>query len=1628
MVNYFVSDWLSSYDDNGRKKLQTAHYEMRRAEDFFGKRKKFTHKRVATKTRVTRKRFRDVCDHQLELLNEAEGLDPHFGLESIPTATFALDALARFSGVDIPSVALREIEGMILLLTNLSQQETPLGVISSILLYLQGRTTKALFTHVKDFIEDLLIVEQNDGIPEWLVCLRNIRENWMLCRHNRAFKQISKLIGLLCIMGLCEASDLTFSVKQFKVFEPDLLDKHTNAFDLIDAMFETVMFFTEGIYMCFKTGSIKPLLVNDRTAMELDAEFTEVSMLWEYVKNGNLKKFKDMEDADFEKRLNSLCTSLKSVAMTLKGLDKRLVEQKYMKIVVIQSEYVAKKISSGLRHAPFGLEFFGRSSQGKTQCADQVISALQVSQGMSSSKETRCAYNPGDKHMSNWTTDKTVIIFDDVANEKGDFVERPPTRAIIDVINNQMYYAPKAELDAKGKCFVEPWIAIVTTNKKDMDASTYSHCPYSVQRRVYCITIAAKEQFQKLVNGKYCGVDDEKVDAFYTDEKGNEIPHNFDDIWDITVEVAVEPEKLTTVAKYSPVTWRDTELVNIKMDTLVNWACEAFDKHRKHQFRLLERARKREHDLKRCISSGCVFIAGTCPDHDVIDLCQPCEVVHEPHFGIESATSAVKVFTETKARMLPDPDAVRKKLDDKASQLLYDTLSEYTQSWEWIQLVPNPALNDPKNREIIQWWYNDRIEQDALSASRKLWFDAFWISLMSWLLFGKFGIPIFIIAVLKSIWCQQFIVEKVEDELMEELNEHNVNIHPLLKKYRDGYAHTICKAFIAIGAVYGLATAYRAYRSSREVQGSLEPKTQEDIDQRDAEKDVYTQVVVRDLPIAEKSKTATLSELETVVEKNLVYGSIHLNDGEAARVNGLFLSSNVILIPHHYFSQYGDTLNCTFRKRNPETSGGKFATRLSIKASYHVPDSDLRLCYSSTGGSFKNLVDYFPTAEMPSVPFSLTWRGKDGVIVRGHGTTSPGKATTYTTFKGGHYESLSMNTFGGLCGAPLISQTKGVAIIGVHLGGTAGTPKGCYGSLIQSEINDAFAALRKIPGVALTGGAGDFRNVVYDVQVTLPDPLHPKSPLNYLPENSQIEYYGSVVGRHSTKSDVRVSCISEYVLDVCNVPNIYCAPKMNPEWFGWQTCLANLAVPALPFDHEVLILAVEDYKEPLIELVQSDLWNGTRPLTDKENLCGIAGKRFVDAIKLGTSGGIGLRGKKRDHVLDLEPIEGFPNNRELEQQVMDEIRYAENEYRAGRRYYPIAKACKKDEILTKDKCRIFYGNALSLTWLIRKWYLPIMRILQMNPLISECAVGINAHSEEWDQFHHHARKFGEDRLLGGDYGKYDQKLPAQLIIAAMKILIDLAAQLPGYTTDDLRIMEAMIGDVVYSYIAFNGDLVGLTEGTHISGNSLTVIINGICGSLNLRCAFYTFNPTPSFEERKVFREWVALMTYGDDNIGSVRTGCDNFNIKTVSEFLGEFGQTYTMPDKESELTPYLKPDEFEFLKRKSVYHPDLECHVGALLDKSIYKSLHMVMRTKKNPLTMEQACAQNIDTALFEWFNHGEEKYETQRALMTKVAERAGIRHMCRRLDSTYQDGVQNWLDNYKPHLGEGAPSFKSDG
>lgn len=1549
-----------------------------------------------------------------------------------------MDALAKFAGVDLPDVLCRELEGIVILLVNLSQQTTVLGVTSAIMLHTRSYFSSSVTKIVSDFISELFKsdnLETQSGVeiltPHWLECLRNVKLNWQLCKSNKAFHQLSKLLGLLVTLGLCKVTDLEFNIGRFNIFTPSLNEKHSSAHDLADAMFETVTYFAEAMYMCFKTGSIKPLLINDHSALELDEEYARIMSWWDLVKCGNLKRMMKVSDQEFERRLNELTSKLRNLLPSLKGLDKKLVSDKFMRCLAMQNDFITMKISSGVRRSPFAFQLFGESSQGKTTCGDQLVDALLISAGLPTEKQFRAAFNAGDKYMSNWTSDKLVLIFDDCSNEKSTFVERPPTRAILDVCNNQMYYANKAELAAKGKCFVEPWIVVATTNKKDLDAPLYSNCPYSIQRRLISITVKVKPHFQKTLGDNVnCGIDATKVREYYTNDEGVYEPPAFDDIWLLTVEEAVKPEKLTSVAKYEVV----DNMFEVSMKELINWMIDRFQEHNVNQEALLEGLKRRETKMSVCPRKDCRYLHGACPEHydenyahrcgykramDMKDCTETYEYKESApvtrQFGKETVKSLYKLKDKAYDHFVPNMKIFGDKVDKVASEVLYKQGTTFLKKWDWVKLVPASFFEMPYARDCMRFFYKERIEADASTAMWNITVAAI-LALLFILYFGysvslHYAFPLIYIDFALAYHAYSKVRNDTEDRLFEVLKERNLIIHPIVKRYRDDSAKYICSACFGIAALYGIARAYRAWKNY-ESQGSLEPKTHEDIRVRDMEKNVWTDVVKRDLPISRVSKCVVSDVLEKQVSKNLVYGSIHLEDGTTGMVNGLFLDSNVLLLPDHYFEEFGDTLSCTFRKENPDQCGGKFAAIISKSASIKVPDKDMRLCYCTTGGSFLNLTKHFPIGKMPSAPFRLLYRVKSGGITVAKGYTEPKTVTTIETFEGGEYRNLNMNTFKGMCGAVLVGETKGSVVLGIHLGGVSGTPRGCYGSLLQNEITTAVTALKKIEGVIKSGSSGKFEPQVLGKEILINDPLHIKSPLRYMPHNSQVEYYGSCVGKSTQKSDVRVTPISEHIIDVCDIPNIYRGPKMSPDWFGWQNCLEGLSVPAIPYPHELLELAVKDFKEPLIEIYQSELWNDTRPLTDGENMCGIPGKKFVDGIKLNTAIGFPLTGKKIKYITECAEGEENTLNRAFTKDVMDEITRCEDCYKAGERAYPIAKACKKDEILAKDKCRIFYGNAIALTYLVRKYYLPVLRVIQMNPLVSECAVGINCHGPEWEEFYQHATKHGMDRLFGGDYGKYDQKIPSQLIFAALRIMIDFAREC-DYTEEDLSVMEAMTGDIVFAYIAFNGDLIGLTEGTHISGNSLTVAINGICGSLNLRCYYYSQYETTSFGERRKFRDYVSAMTYGDDNIGSVHKDEHKFTIKGISEFLANYGQIYTMPDKESELLDFLPAEQFEFLKRISVYHPELGHHVGALLDKSIFKSLHCFMRPKGCVNTEEEACAINIDGAVREWFNHGKEVYDLRLAQMKEVAARAGIDHITAELDMTYKMRVDNWKNRY---------------
>jgi hypothetical protein len=1540
-----------------------------------------------------------VDDYTLRCIEDV--VSSQSGFENVFSYSKIFKELSDKADVYLPENIVREGEGLFALFFSLREVQSIEQFLAIVFLYVREHyRDKAVTTIVCEYIEELFNKGKDlaDGPqsgsehPKWLQLMRNTQQNWLLLKNNKIFSQLSKLLGVLVTMGLCDASCLKFSIAGYKLFDDKVLEKHYAATDMVDAVFGTITYFAEGAYQCFKTGSLKPLLINDASAVEMDEEYNTMIQWWDLVRGGNLEKLTQVTESEFDRRLENLTSQLKNVSLSLKGLDKKLVNDKISRLLLIKNDYITMKISGGIREAPFAIELFGESSQGKTTFGDMLIDALLTSANMPISKEYRAALNAGDKYMSTWTSDKLVALIDDAANEKATFVEKPPTRLIIDICNNQRYYAPKAELADKGRCFVEPKLVVVTTNKKCLDAGTYSNCPYSIQRRMdVVITVAAKKQFQRLdKDGVSCGIDSQKVSDFYTVD-GIYTPPVVDDIWELTVERAVKPQKLTETAHYQCCEYRGKKLEKVSSTTVMQYLIELFKRHRTNQSHMIATQLARAGQMVKCEHENCPHLKGYCPDHTDMS----------PHFGFKLALAAERIKQKAYRQLGGDISSSLLSAEVAATALLYTFSTKFFDRWDWMRLVPLPAIENEYGRMFFVWWNKDKLEQSFNAQTR----GHFMLSLIA-LVFLPWWLGVFVMNL--CICRQAYLVESIEDALFSELTERSSNLPLIVQKKRDENAKNLFYACAALGALYTLISVYRQYRKINDSQGNLTPSSNLEIDERDKEVSPWTGVHLSELPITPASKCVTDEQLQSRVKKNLLYGSLKTDDGNLM-VNGLFLKPNVVMIPNHYFS-VKDDFEVTFNKDSPDKSGQKFRTRISIDSSVQIPGTDMRLCYSPNGGSFADITKHFPVDHMPDFPFTMLWRSKEGNFVQGNGTTTACETTnTVAVFRGGNYTKLSLDTFKGLCGAVLITETKGSVIGGLHLGGIAGTKKGCYGSFTQAQLKAGIDSLKLIEGVLLTGSGGNFKEEILGVKIMTNQPLHAKSSLNYMPHDSQVEYYGSCVGMSSYKSDVKVSLISENIEKVCDVPNKWGAPKFNPDWFGWQKCLSVVSKPAKPYPHALIEMAVTDYKKDLIEVMETvPAWKEMKPLSEKQTLCGALGKRFIDAINLSTSIGFPLGGAKRKHVVELPPEEMFPNNREFTPEIKEEIERCRELYKSGNRAYAIAKACKKDEILPddKEKCRIFYGNAIALTFLVRQYFLPIIRFIQMNPLVAECAVGINSLSPEWQQLHDFMIMFGIMQIFAGDYSKYDQRMTAQLIAAALRILIDLA-KLCNYSEEDITVMEAMAGDLVFPFIAFNGDLIGLIEGTHISGNSLTVILNSIGGSLNQRCFFFTLYP------KKNFRKNVAMGNYGDDNKGSVNKSCPKFNIKAFSQFLEEYGQSYTMPDKESELVPYMNEKDADFLKRSSIYHPALGQHVGALCEDSIFKSLHNYVRSKGSPITEKQACAQNIDTALREWCCHGPDVHERRRQDMRNVANLSNVAHMCNMLDVTYPEFVAKWHEDY---------------
>jgi len=630
----------------------------------------------------------------------------------------------------------------------------------------------------------------------------------------------------------------------------------------------------------------------------------------------------------------------------------------------------------------------------------------------------------------------------------------------------------------------------------------------------------------------------------------------------------------------------------------------------------------------------------------------------------------------------------------------------------------------------------------------------------------------------------------------------------------------------------------------------------------------------------------------------------------------------------------------------------------------------------------------------------------------------PRVITSNTISTRGYAYKTEYPTFFGQCMSVLVSEDMTPRILGFHFAGNTGTNMGGACSITQEEILNAISLIKERYGVCLSVNTGTLKLEEQGgcPNVNLLNVIHEKSPLNFLDDNATVVAYGAHDGcRRKFTSRVVKTIISPLVEEVMGVECKHGPPSEMNSWKPWQADLNNMT-HVKSISPTLLMCAARDFETKIFEGLPNSTWKKVHPISNESNLAGADGVYGIDSINMKSSMGHPWN-KPKTHYLTRSniPLPGISQPINCPKWVWDEVTKAEQAFLRGERYYMIFRANLKDEPtkLTKKKVRVFCGAPLPGLLLVRKYFLPLAKVIMENSELFECAVGINAHGPDWTKFTKHVTKYGRKRMVAGDYKDYDSTMPASVTLAAFQILINMAKK-AGYNDDQIKIMQGIATEICYPIYEYNGEFLQIF-GSNPSGHPLTVFINSFANSLYIRCAYYYIYP---YDENDPFDWHVALMCYGDDNIMSVSEDRPNFNHTTIADAMAAYNITYTMAQKDQESIPYIDLSECTFLKRNMVWSAEFQQYLGPIEEASLYKTLHCVLESKI--LTPQEHAVEGIKCVLDEYFLFGEDVYNDRVEKLTEICRRAQLLHHFEGELPTYEDQKESYIERYLS-TGEGC-------
>lgn len=1468
-------------------------------------------------------------------------------------------------------------ENLLLLFMNLKDCNSWTAAFAAITMYIKLHCKdQALATQVLDFIkidcfddlkfwnseEDSIVKYDSQSEEEppqptlWNTDMNPFQmvfSSWESLKNSPLRNKILGLISTALAVGmLSETRDLAPTINGLTLFRIHAAKGQTTMVDLMGTIISTMKFFVEKGYKCFEVGSLEPFLYDEDTAFEFQESLTRITSNFEYVKVGTYKDTNEAcpwaDEKDFERDLLKVIDNCKSIRKSATPRDRVLMDRHYETLNKVHTAFELLRTTGGLREAPFSFCIFGASGIGKSTIVNNLITySLQKIMWERGIKDYEVDPNAicTLNEMDKYHSDYKSHIQAVLLDDFANAkADVTQVNPSVNVINFINNVARTAIMaEADLKGKIQIRPQVVAATTNVKDLDARTYSNEPVSiLRRFQLHIEARVKPEYLKDAEAAFIDGKQLALDAAD--GNLCP----DAWEFDVYEWFSGANVRACSK--PIMYRDPEETDPTAPKKqansigMETLLQIFDEYIRDHVKIQKSVVK---------SSKDIFKQKLCPHGKMAAYCKHC--------GEYKSQSA---------------------FFDK----LYEEYTMNTSYLRWENYLPSRVFDNFKV-QIASCVLNSR----ALIAS--------YFSVSSFIFtINSIAAPQFI-----SMFCAVYGMSALlamkarKDYVVRRLTESREMLPRVVRNIRDMDARRGKQLFIFFSAVIALYVLYtnfiKAVPTKMVQQGNQFSVHME-------KENPWLSAVAEPVPLP-LDETTNNEKLSNKVRKN----QVHLTIGREM-VNGLFVCSNVLLVPKHAVPSDKTFIVKAVYSRG-FVSGTNFEKPVHREDVYPIPNCDLSLIYVSCGGDRPSLVRHFPLTPMKAVtPTTSIYNSGEELIEGKHRIYAYDQIDTGRANFRGAKVRYDTNTFDGQCGTTHLSTTTCASIVGFHAAGIANTPEGALTSTTVDQLEKGIKHLCDRSHILQPLGEGEMITQSYGIDFTPSEHIANKSPLNYQ-ETAQIEVYGTLPNSSvRPKSSVVKSPISDVVEEVTGVSNKHgppanCRKKENggiPSWEPYQKYVTGVGNAYQEFPSDVMQWAMDDYKKGFDDLFASDfgkdLLSRVKVLDDVEATSGIDGMKFVDAMKPATSMGYPVN-KSKVNYMEIFPGEykEITLPRIMDEETLRLAARARTCWLNNQRSYDIFKTCTKDEPtkLSKVKVRCFQAAPVSLQMNIRKYFLTMCHLLSMSSKTSECAVGINAQGRGWHEINEHMIRFGADRVVAGDFKAYDQHMSAGMVMASYNIFKHIG-KAAGFSDEDLQMMTGCATEVAYPVMSLNGELIKLF-GSNPSGQNLTVYTNSIVNSLYHRCVFRILYP--NYKGR--FSDAVSLMSYGDDVKMSVSKSFPKYNHTKIQEVFNSFGIEYTMAEKEAESVPFITHEEADFLKRKSRWEPSYsyvddegKTQQGmwiAMLDKeSIFKSLHCNLASKTQ--AQEEVAIQCICGALREMFFYGEEEFNHFHEQMKEVVTR----------------------------------------